>query len=360
PGELIKAADREGLELEIELLSPCFAHYDKSRLARLPIRPPVSIEGRAFEFDVYEHVFNEAWQRPDGSRRDVSIRSLYFWDHWQLSWTGRQAVYPSDAWMGIKLYSAVSQAMAGYIRQGDFQTVHLHDYHVGLLPFYLGDDYLRDVPVHFTIHNASYQGITPLINGGFASLARLNLPGERLFHKYFDFFDNLNPTKACMLKVHENGGRITTVSGDLDGNWGYAAELRESHEALKGRAWMQKGSAPVEVFPPNRCLDLFEKIPVAGITNGLSAQNWPQRMPELKAEVLRGLQAKSPTPLFSHPEVQSVMLAEDHVFDAQRLDVKQELRRLLYLEAFGHPIWGYPAVFCAVGRMVEQKNFGII
>ncbi|MDD5656062.1 MAG: glycosyltransferase, partial [Elusimicrobia bacterium] len=154
--------------------------------------------------------------------------------------------------------------------------------------------------------------------------------------------------------------RVTTVSGDLEGTWGHAAELRESHAALKNRAAAQKGAAPVEVFPPNRCLDLFEKIPVAGITNGLSAKNWPQRLPDLKAEVLRAVQDAAPRPIFAQPVVQKEMLARDHNFDAGRLEVKQELRRLLHLEAFGHEIWGYPAIFCAVGRMVEQKNFAAI
>ena len=350
PAELVRAAADQGHLLEIELLSPCFAHYDRSGLRKLPLRLPAAIDGRAFEFEAYEHVFFEG----------VKIKSVYFWDPGQLGWTHGQAVYPENPWMGLKLYAAVSQAMAGYIRQGNFHTVHLHDYHVGLAPFYLGDEFLKEVPVHFTIHNASYQGVAPLINGGYSSVDRLNLPGEKLFHKYFDFFDTINPTKAVLLKVHENGGRITTVSGDLDGAWGYAAELRESRDALQGRAWMQKGAAPVEVFLPNLGLDIFEKIPAAGITNGLSAKNWPDRMPELRAEDLRALQAQSPAPLFSRPKVLKEMFAKDHNFDVEHLEMKQKLRRLLYLEAFGHEMHGKPVILCAVGRMAEQKNFALI
>ena len=360
PAELVRAAAKQGIDLAIELLSPCFAHYDKARLTKLPLQVPAVIAGHAFAFDVYQHLFTEPVEFADATIRTVEFKSVYFWDHGQLSWTGGQAVYPGDPRMGIKLYAAMAQAMAGYIRQGDFQTVHLHDCHVGLVPFYLGDGYLNEVPVHFTVHNASHQGIAPLIGGGYSSLDRLNLPGEKLFHKYFDFFDNINPTKAAMLKVHETGGRVTTVSGDLDGTWGYAAELRESHAALRSRAGRQKGAAPVDVFPPNRCLDLFEKIPVAGITNGMSRRNRPETMPELRASVLRALQAHSPRPIFSNPRVHKEMLARDHYFDAGRLEMKQELRRLLYLEAFGHEIWAYPAIFCAVGRMVEQKNFAAI
>ena len=72
-----------------------------------------------------------------------------------------------------------------------------------------------------------------------------------------------------MLKVHETGGKITTVSGDLAGTWGYAAELREVMRRC-GRGHSSKARSPGEVFVPNRHLDLCEKLPIAGITNGMS------------------------------------------------------------------------------------------
>jgi glycogen synthase len=350
PAELVKAAARQGIDLEVVTLSPCFAHYDKSRLTQLDLRLPATLAGHTFEFDVYEHVF------PDGHK------VVYFWDEWQLHWTNASAIYPSDPQLGIKLYAAVGQAMASYIKQGGFDTIHLHDYHVGLTPFYLGDDYLNDVPVHLTIHNASYQGIIPLIDGGYNSLDRLNLPGEKLFHKYFDFFDNLNLMKACMLKVHETGGKITTVSGDLAGTWGYAAELRENHATVWAKAYAQKGSPPGEVFVPNRHLDVFEKLPIAGITNGMSDLNCPENLPELKAKTLRQIQARRGrhNPLFKNPITQTEMLARNHSFNASTLQVKGELKRLLHLEAFGtEPAWD-PILITAVGRLVEQKNLGLI
>lgn len=350
PPELVKAAERQHIDLHIETLTPCFGHYDKSRLTRLDLRLPVTIAGHTFAFEVYEHVF------PDGQK------VVYFWDSWQLGWTNASAIYPDDPQVAAKLYAAVSQAMAGYIKQGDFDTVHLHDYHVGLVPFYLGDEYLQNVPVHLTIHNATYQGIIPLIDGGYSSLDRLNLPGETLFHRYFDFFDNLNLMKACMLKVHETGGKITTVSGDLEGTWGYAAELKQNHAAIYAQAYAQKGSPPGEVFVPNRHLDLFEKLPIAGITNGMSDRNRPENMPELKAEVLKRMQEQRgpDRPLFSNPITQAEMLARDHNFDVNRLDVKAELHRLLHLEAFGHEPQGRPILLTAVGRLVEQKNLGLV
>ena len=350
PAELVRAASKQGLDLEIETLSPCFAHYDKSRLTRLDLRLPATIAGHSFEFEAYEHVF------PDGQK------VVYFWDQWQLHWTGAGTIYPSDPQLGIELFAGVGQAMAGYIKQGNFDTVHLHDYHVGLVPFYLGDDYLRNVPVHFTIHNATYQGITPLLGGGYGSLERINLPGEKLFHRYFDFFDNLNVMKACLLKVHETGGKITTVSGDLAGSWGYAAELRESHADVWARAYAQKGAPPGKVFVPNRHLDVFEKLQVSGITNGMSERNRPEALPELKAAVLRKIQEDRgiDKPIFRHPATQIEMLARDHTFDASHLEIKADLKRLLHLEAFGSELLWDPILITAVGRLVEQKNLGLV
>ena len=349
PPELVKAAARQGIDLEVETLSPCFAHYDKSQLTKLDIHLPVTLFGHTFTFEAYEHVF------PDGQK------IIYFWDEWQLSWTNANAIYPDDPQLGLTLFATVSQAMAGYINQGNFDTVHLHDYHVGLTPFYLGDDILSELPVHFTIHNATYQGVTPLIGGGYNSLDRLNLPGEKLFHKYFDFFDNLNLMKACMLKVHETGGKITTVSGDIAGTWGYAAELKENHQIVFARAWVQKGSPPGEVFVPNRHLDLFEQLPIAGITNGMSDQNRPEHLPQLKAEVLRNMQTRRGphNPIFTNPITQAEMLAYDHTFDVEHLAVKADLKRLLHLETFGDEPVRDPILITAVGRLVEQKNLSL-
>jgi len=350
PPALVKAAAQQGIALEIETLSPCFAHYDKRLLTKLDLHLPVTIDGLTFAFEVYEHIF------PDGQK------VIYFWDEWQLSWTNASAIYPTDPQLGLTLFAAVGQAMAAYIRQGNFDTVHLHDYHVGLVPFYLGDAYLKNVPVHFTIHNATYQGMTPLRNGGYSSLDRINLPGETLFHQYFDFFDHLNLMKACLLKVHETGGKITTVSGDLGATWGYAAELKENHATVWAKAYAQKGAPPAEVFVPNRHLDLFEKLPIIGITNGMSDSNRAENLPELEAAVLQAMQAKRGVsrPLFASPVTQAAMLAQDHTFDLNTLETKTELKRLLHWETFGRePHWD-PILITAVGRLVEQKNLGLV
>ena len=349
PQELVKAAARQNIDLEVEILTPCFAHYDRNRLTKLDLRPPVTLAGNTFAFEVYENVF------PDGQK------VVYFWDDWQLSWTNAKAIYPGDPRMSLELYAVVSQAMAAYVKANHFDTVHLHDYHVGLIPFYLGDDYLRKVPIHFTIHNASYQGITPSQGNGAGLLKRIHLAGEDLFIKYFEFYGHLNLMKACMLKVHEGRGKITTVSGDVAGTWGYAAELRRTHRELMFEAYIQKGSPPGEVFVPNRHLGLFEVLPIAGITNGMSNHNRAENLSELKAAVLQEIQEKEGArPIFHNPTTQEQMLARDHNFSSVDLANKSTLKRLLHLETFGSEPLGDPILMTVVGRLAAQKNLGLV
>jgi glycogen synthase len=363
PRELVRVAARMGIELEVVTLTPCFGHHDRGRLRRLPGHYPATIEGHTFGFEAYDYHFEDlvVFDPPRGAQR-ILMRVVYFWDDWQLNWTNGRAIYPNDPWMGAKLYAAVSQAMAAFIRAEGFDTVHLHDYHVGLTPFYFAQDELDRLPFHFTIHNASYQGRVPVNGHGYEMLESLNLPGAWYFHNYFDFFDSLNFMKATMIKVHENGGWITTVSGDLEGSWGYAAELRESHESIVRRAWALKGAPPGEVFVPNGHLDTFEKLPIRGITNGLSDRNRADRVPELQAAYLRQLQERQgwDRPLFRNPWVRQEMLSHDHNFDADSLHVKGELRRLLHAEAFGTELGERTVLISAIGRLVAQKNFQLI
>ena len=350
PLELVKAAAKQNLTLEVETLTPCFAHYDRNRLTDTGLTFPATIDGHTFEFQVFKHTF------PDGQT------VVYFWDEWQLNWTSPTAIYPTDPEMAYRLFAAVSQAMAGYIKSQTFHAIHSHDYHVGFVPFYLGDDYLAKVAHHFTIHNATYQGMVEVHGRGFEALWRINLPGELLFHKYFDHFDHLNMMKAVMLKTHESGGKITTVSGDISGTWGYAAELRESHASLHSRAEWLNGGPVAETFLPNRHLDLFEQLPIAGITNGLSDRNKAENLPELKADNLQKLQEKRglDNPLFQHPYVQAEMLGKDHNFDLNNLPTKALLKRLLHLEVFGSEMVADPILLTVVGRLVGQKNLGLV
>ncbi len=351
PPQLLEFARRENIELEIELLSPCFGHFDKGRLTATSLRLPVVLEGNQIEFSVYTHIFKDG------------IKSVYFWDDWQLNWTQAAAIYPDDPHLALRLYAAVSQAMAGYIKENNFNTIHCHDYHLGLVPFYLGDDYLQSTPLHFTIHNGSHQGVFGADKGGFEVLWNLNLPGDRLFHKYFDFFDRINFMKAIMIKTHEMGGKITTVSGDLKGSWGYAAELAESEADLWRKAIDQKGGGNVNnIFLPNRHLNVFEQLPIAGITNGMAANNRPESLPELRADVLFEMFKKLPDnkPLFQNPKVQAAMLAKDHTYSWQSLATKAELKKLLHMETFGTDQSEETILMAVVGRLVDQKNLGLV
>lgn len=351
PVELLAEADREGIDLSIEILTPCFAHYDRSKLTRVRTRETVFLDGYTFPFEVYRYTVSDR------------LSYVFFWDDWQLNWTNPAAIYPSDPQVGLKLYAVISQAMAGYIERRKFDIVHAHDYHVGLIPFYLSDGFLAKSAFHFTIHNASYQGIVGIDGHGYELLARIKLPGEKFFHRYFEAGDSVNFMKAAMLKAHESGGKITTVSGDLKATWGYAAELKQSAAGIHERARRQKEWRAVrEVFVPNRFLDVFEQLPIIGVTNGMSAVNRPENLPELKCARLREVQNSLPkgSSIFRHPEVQETMLKKDHSFDHSRLEIKNELKRLLCLEAFGEEPPSDLILVTAVGRLVEQKNLGLV
>ena len=350
PPELVKTAAQRGINLEIEILTPCFAHYDKNLLTKLNLHLSATIAGLPLEFDIYEHVF------PDGQK------VIYFWNEWLLGSTMPNSIYPDDPQKALISYASVSQVMAEYIKQHQFDVIHMQDYHVGLISFYLGDEYLKDLSILLTIHNATYQGVTPLFYDSYTTLSRINLSGEKLFYQYFEFFGNLNLLKACMLKVDEVGGRINTVSGDFQGTWGYAAELKENRTQIETRALSQKGSPPGEVFVPNCGLDTFEKLSIVGITNGIYEMNRPENLPELKADVLRQIQGRRGAydPIFRNPITQEQMLTRNHNFDVNNLHIKNELKRLLHLEAFNKEPTPDVILFMATGRIVKQKNLGLI
>jgi glycogen synthase len=360
PPELIRAASRRGIALEVQTLSPCFAWYDRAALERLDVELPVHIDGEELIFHAYRRRFSERVEFGSGAG-ELELEMVYLWNPRMLGWTRPDAIYPEDPWAAARLYAALSQAMAAFVSLDPPDTLHLHDYHVGLMPYFLEAELAGGLSVHLTIHNGSYQGRVHLRGGGYETLDALGLDGARHFHASFDHGDQLNLLKAAMLAVHRSGGRVTTVSGDLEGGWGYAAELRCSREALVERATALTGRPPTDVFVPNGGLDAFERIPIAGITNGLSASCRPEHLPELRSTVLRARQARTPdAPFFRHPEVQRAMLGSDHDFDARRLAVKGELKRLLHLECFGAEPEGDPPIIVVVGRLVEQKHLDLV
>lgn len=350
PEELVKAASARDIKLEIEILTPCFAFYDRSSLNKDPRTVKVVLDKKTFDFSVFRR------------RVDENISVAYFWDDWQLGWTTPLDLYPDDPELGFKLYASVSQAMAGYIKKNSFHTVHSHDYHVGLIPFYLGKDYLRKVPHHLTIHNATYQGVFSPGTSGPGQLDRIGLPGNELFDYYFNQNGYINFLKAAATLTHETGGKVTTVSGDLRATWGYAAELKLSHEDILQRATeLNGGRAVQDVFVPNCGLEVFRDAGIIGITNGLAPVNRPENLPELKMSVLLEQKRKNGgKPLFQNPVVEASMTKTDHSFDFERLELKQDLKRLLHLELFGSEPPKNLVLLTAVGRLVSQKNFEVI
>ncbi len=360
PPELIRAAARRGLDLHVQTLSPCFGWYDRGALELVEPALPVRLDGGELVFQAYRRRVPQVVSLEEGAV-EVDLEMIYLWHPELLGWTEPGSIYPEDPWLGARVYAAVSQAMAAFLERHPAQTLHLHDYHVGLVPFFLSRSLAETMPVHLTVHNGSYQGVVPLQGGGYETLDSLGLDGARLFHRYFDHRDEINLLRAAMLRVHELGGRITTVSGDLEGSWGYAAELRTPQHVLVERAAQLGGSSPLRVFVPNGGLDVFEKLPVAGITNGLSDGCKPERLPELHAATLREQQARRPgEPFFRHPAVQRAMLERDHHFDAGRLAIKAELKRLLHLECFGAEPQGDPPIIVVVGRLVDQKHLDLV
>lgn len=350
PEELVKSAADRGIKLEIEILAPCFAHYDRTKLSEDPEPVPVKLDGGRFDFTVYRRKIDE------------HISTVYFWDEVQLGWTTPLSLYPHDPEMGFKLYATVSQAMAGYIRRNSFHTVHSHDYHLGIIPFYLGRDYLQKVPHHLTIHNATYQGVFPPGDSGPEQLDRIGLPGGELYDQYFSMNGVINFLHASALITHETGGRVTTVSGDLQASWGYAAELMLNYEEILAKAKELNGGREVRnVFVPNCGLDEFREIGVAGITNGLSEVNRAENLPELKASVLREHKEKlGGKPVFCDPEVERTLLEKDHSFGPGSLETKGELKRLLHRELFGSDPENDVIFLVSVGRLTAQKNFEVI
>ena len=178
PPALVEAGREAGQDVEVVILCPCFGSFDRSRLTKLPSTYTSTVDRVQHLFELYEHRFD------DGQR------VVYFWNpRWLESLGVGGEVYPSDTY-ALGTYAAVSQAMAGYLNDERFDTLHLHDYHVVLVPFYLNAQTRTQLPVHLTIHNASYQGIFATDDGP-ALLESIDIDGS-LFKSFFRFFGNIN------------------------------------------------------------------------------------------------------------------------------------------------------------------------
>lgn len=346
PLEMWRFAASTGLNLEIEVLSPCFRFYNSEKFRQ---EAKVWVPHFQIYFDVFSYCFQEY-----GNPR---VKHLYFWNEAVLGDFGDacyvQSVYPGNARDGMRVYSRVSAAMATYLEHTRYDALHLHDYHLGLISFYLEWDANSRLPLVFTIHNASYQGCLEVQDDPQPLMHELGMPGE-WYSRYFESRHNFNALKGIVLKIAEMNGSISTVSA------GYAAELALTDEDIRQKAISEGLPYPKKVIIPSGGLAELGRVGIAGINNGLSEENRPENSKFFKAADLGVVQENLSTPLFRHPVVHKEMLAQDHTYSFSDLQNRNLLKQFLFLECFQ----GLPAdddiAFCAVGRMVPQKNFEVL
>lgn len=278
-------------------------------------------------------------------------------------------------WEDAAVYSVFNQAIAALARRLEPDVYHAHDYHAALAPLYLE----RPPASVLTIHNGGYQGLfkTPGF-GDHRSAPTAEHPrglplGDRALNERL--LGTLGLPEATYLRYFEQDGLLNLLKGSL--GWlqerfglagvavspGYAAELRQSREEILAQLAREQPDAVVDpqgLFVPSHGIAFGNVI---GITNGLGGG--------AHASVHRDLQRATDAGKLAdlqHPEVRQAFLERDLRFGAelkspagrqQTLAARRELKRLLQLEAFGVAAPERP-VLVVVGRLVEQKNLGVL
>ncbi len=345
PQEMVKFAQKQGKDLEIEILSPCFRFYDRSK-----IQYEGSIQDNHFhlDYDIFSYVFEDC--------KGQNVKHIYFWNQDLMGYLGDkenpQSLYPKNDWDALRLYARLSSAMATYIQLAGCSALHLHDYHLGLIPFYLKEEYMR-LPMVFTIHNASYQGELSIWKDPGPVMYECSIPLEN-YYRYFQYWGNFNTMKGIVLKFMEYGKKITTVST------GYAQELTYNESDIHRMAQDEGCPFPRKVMIPNNTLSELSWARVVGIDNGLAQANLPQNLSFFKANFLKKLQSSSKSLFFSHQQVQEEMFSKDHNYSLHDLSNREELRRLAYLEFFQGIPEDEDILISAVGRLTQQKNFEVL
>lgn len=351
PVEMANYASQAGLPLQIEVLSPCFRFYDRSKMHH-----EGTLQEQRFhlDFEIFSYEFEDSSGR--------NIKHVYFWNEALLGYFGdakySQSIYLNNAWEALRVYARISAAMADYIMSTGCDAIQLHDYHVGLIPFYLDMETLGQPGLVFTIHNASYQGWLEIWNDPAPVMYELAMP-VAYYYDYFQHWGHFNTLKGVVLRVPELGGFVTTVSE------GYAHEICMNEDEVRHQAVAEGCPWPRKVFVPSGGLAEFGWVKVYGINNGLSENNRPENLRYLRASELNKIQSKAAAPLFRNPVVQEEMLREDHNYSRSDLSNRQRLKELLGIECFGIEGMGEQPelnhiIFCAVGRLVHQKNFEIL
>lgn len=345
PLEMAKYAASTHRPLEIEILSPCFRFYDFSNLNH---EGTLWVPHFNLHFEVFSHVFPEC--------RGHNVKHIYFWNESILGNFGAanypQSIYPGDSWQALRIYARVAAAMATYLGITGCSALHLHDYHLGIIPFYLHAARLGYPALMFTIHNACYQGWLEIWDDPAPVMYEISLPPE--VFSYFQHWGNFNTLKGILFKIRELGGVITTVSE------GYAQELRFSEQNIYRLAASENHPLPKRVFVPNLHLEELSWVGVLGINNGLAQNNRPQYQKFFQADTLQQIQRQRSNPLFRNPLVLDKMLSNDYNYSWENFDNCNELRTLLHMECFEGVPEAKDLVFCAIGRLVPQKNFEVL
>ena len=302
-----------------------------------------------YRFELYDHRFEDGQQ------------VIYFWNpQWLETLGATTQVYPPDS-LALGTYAAVCQAMAGYLSDHPFDTLHMHDYHVALIPFYL------NAPTRTALAIASDHPQRGISGRSFdrqrSRVARASGSGRQPVRSLFPFLWQHQSHVAGMICTHQSGGKVTTVSGDLDATWGYARDLTEPDQELIRRvraAHPQLNDLPEHqvrerIYLPAQGLKELHEISVIGITNGIADDNKAQQLPWLKAQWVSRHKVQ-----FRHPEVQREMAQVDHNFSATDLSNKQRLKRLAHLEAFGGEPSDQTVLLAVVGRMAQQKGLDLV
>lgn len=346
PLEMAQFAQNNGQEIEIEVLSPCFRSYDREKLH---YEGKVWVPHFNMDFEVYSHVFDDC--------KNLKIRHLYFWNESVLGGFGEkeipQTIYPTGNWEAIRIYARVSAAIASYISINSSNAIHIHDYHLGFILFYLRNDLYSQSSFVFTIHNGSYQGWLEIWDDPAPVMYELSMSNDD-YYRYFQYWGNFNTLKGVLIRMNELGGSITTVSE------GYAWELKLTEDDIKKIAIYKGLPFPRQAFIPNNGLGELASSSIIGIENGLSKVNHASRLKYFKSKELARLQASKHYKIFRNDFVFKEMLSRDHNYTFENLENKKRLKQLLHIECFGREVKENDVLFCAVGRLVDQKNFGIL
>lgn len=353
PGEMLRCYTHSK-PLKILVCSPCFRFYDQKKFQLLET---IAEPRFGLSFDVFSHHFEQ----------EQGIEHLYFWNESILGDFGErdpsQSIYPADDWKAIRTYARISAAIAAYLMKHGCNAIHLHDYHLGLIPFYINWEAMGKPSIVLTIHNGSYQGWHHLWGDPSPVMYELSMPSN-YYERYFQYWGDLNVLKGILLYLPQVQGRVTTVSEN------YARELTMDDGKIRAEARKKRLPEPRKVFIPNLTLSelAWFQPPIVGINNGLAAQHNANSEPAFQAAFLKAEKTRVNRSLFEKEEVAQALMGCpcqgpcEHQFNYSVNDYtnRHKLRQLMYLECFGKFPEPQDLCICFMGRLDPQKNLEVI